>query len=53
MEIANLFPNLLLGVMIILTLILLPLLNDDRVRRPEEQRTDELHRGDPHQERQS
>ncbi|NTW03090.1 MAG: hypothetical protein HGA19_17725 [Oscillochloris sp.] len=38
----NLFPSILLGVMIVLTLVLLPLLNDDRVHAEERQRTDEI-----------
>lgn len=38
------FPGLLLVVMIILTLILLPYLNEDRQRTPERTgRTEELH----------
>ena len=42
-ELMNLFPSLLLGLMIVLTLVLLPLLNDDRhVRSEERQRTDEI-----------
>lgn len=34
-ELINLLPKILLGLMILLTLILLPLLNDDRSRRSE------------------
>lgn len=42
-ELINLFPTILLGVMIVLTLILLPLLNDEAApRRDERQRTDEV-----------
>lgn len=42
-ELTNLFPSMLLGLMIILTLILLPLLNEDRpVRSDDRQRTDEI-----------
>jgi hypothetical protein len=42
-ELTNIFPSVLLGVMIILTLLLLPLLSDDHGRRVEErQRTDEI-----------
>jgi hypothetical protein len=38
----NLFPSVLLGVMILLTLVLLPLLGEERVRAEERQRTDEI-----------
>ncbi|NTV64078.1 MAG: hypothetical protein HGA65_11160 [Oscillochloris sp.] len=38
----NLFPSLLLGFMIVLTLVLLPLLNDDHVHSEERQRTDKI-----------
>ncbi|NNJ12706.1 hypothetical protein EKD04_020485 [Chloroflexales bacterium ZM16-3] len=38
----NLFPSVLLGVMIVLTLVLLPLLNDDRAHAEDRQRTDEI-----------
>ncbi|NTU82046.1 MAG: hypothetical protein HGA45_22150 [Chloroflexales bacterium] len=42
-DLTNVFPTILLGVMIILTLILLPLLNDEAApRRDERQRTDEI-----------
>lgn len=42
-DLINLFPSLLLATMIAITLILLPLLNDDRPRRGEErQRTDKI-----------
>lgn len=39
----NSFPSILLGLMLVITLILLPLLNEERFRRDDEQRTDELH----------
>lgn len=42
MDLLNIFPTILLGVMIVLTLILLPLINDDEriwQRRDEEQTT--------------
>lgn len=42
-ELINHFPTVLLGVMIILTLVLLPLLNDEPThRRDDRQRTDEI-----------
>jgi hypothetical protein len=42
-EWTNLFPTILLGVMVVLTLVLLPLLNDEAAsRRDERQRTDEI-----------
>lgn len=41
-ELINLFPTALLGTMIVLTLVLLPLLNDERPPREERQRTDEI-----------
>lgn len=42
-DLTNAFPTILLGVMIVLTLILLPLLNDEpSARRDERQRTDEI-----------
>ncbi|GAB4449107.1 MAG: hypothetical protein OHK0015_54170 [Chloroflexi bacterium OHK40] len=41
-ELTNLFPTILLGVMLVLTLVLLPLLNDDRPPRDERQRTEEI-----------
>jgi hypothetical protein len=42
-ELINLFPSILLGLMIVLTLILLPLLNDEHPRRrDDEPRTEEI-----------
>lgn len=42
-DLINLFPSFLLALMIAITLILLPLINDDRPRRGEErQRTDKI-----------
>ncbi|MBX0330631.1 hypothetical protein K2Z83_23515 [Oscillochloris sp. ZM17-4] len=41
-DLINLFPSVLLGVMIVLTLVLLPLLSDDRAPAEERQRTDEI-----------
>lgn len=42
-DLTTVFPTILLAVMIILTLILLPLLNDEPApRRDERQRTDEI-----------
>ncbi|NWF79575.1 MAG: hypothetical protein HXY37_05920 [Chloroflexi bacterium] len=41
-ELTNHFATILLAVMIVLTLVLLPLLNDDRPARDERQRTEEL-----------
>ncbi len=42
-ELINLFPTLLLGMMIVLTLVLLPLLSDEAApRRDDRQRTDEI-----------
>ncbi|MEI7771433.1 MAG: hypothetical protein WCI67_15690 [Chloroflexales bacterium] len=38
----DIFPSILLGAMIVLTLVLLPLLNEDRQRAEERQRTDEI-----------
>jgi hypothetical protein len=38
----NIFPSILLGIMIVLTLVLLPLLNDDRTHVDERQRTDKI-----------
>jgi hypothetical protein len=38
----NLFPSILLGAMIVLTLVLLPLLSEERQRAEERQRTDEI-----------
>jgi hypothetical protein len=38
----NIFPSILLGAMIVLTLVLLPLINEDRQRAEERQRTDEI-----------
>lgn len=39
-ELINLFPTILLGVMIVLTLVLLPLLSDDAAPRREAGETD-------------
>ncbi|MFV9503024.1 MAG: hypothetical protein AB4911_00520 [Oscillochloridaceae bacterium umkhey_bin13] len=50
-DLINFFPTMLLGVMVLLTLILLPLLNDDRPVRDDRQRTDRIQvptRGDQH-----
>lgn len=41
-ELINIFPSILLGVMILLTLVLLPLLQEDRAPAEERQRTDEI-----------
>jgi hypothetical protein len=42
-DLINLFPTLLLGIMVALTLILLPLLGDEAApRREDRQRTDEI-----------
>ncbi len=41
-ELINLFPTILLGVMVVLTLVLLPLLNDERPARDDRSRTDEI-----------
>lgn len=42
-DLTNLFPTILLGVMIVLTLVLLPLLDEEGLRRrAERQRTDEI-----------
>lgn len=41
-ELINLFPTILLGAMVGLTLILLPLLGDESRPREERQRTEEL-----------
>jgi hypothetical protein len=38
-DLINLFPSLLLAMMIAITLILLPLLNDDRPRRRDDRQT--------------
>lgn len=38
----NLFPSILLGTMIVLTLVLLPLLNDDRAHAEDRQITDKI-----------
>jgi hypothetical protein len=46
MEVANFFPHILLGGMIVLTLVLLPFLNEEPPRRrDDEPRTDESHSG--------
>ena len=41
-ELLNLFPTILLGAMVALTLVLLPLLNDERPARDDRQRTDQI-----------
>lgn len=42
-DLINLFPTILLGIMIVLTLVLLPLLDEEGLRRrSERQRTDEI-----------
>jgi len=41
-ELLNHFPTFLLGAMCILTLVLLPLLNDERPARDDRQRTDQI-----------
>jgi hypothetical protein len=41
-DLMNAFPTLLLGAMIVLTLILLPLLNEERPAREDRQRTEEI-----------
>lgn len=41
-DLINLFPTALLGVMIVLTLLLLPLLGDERPFRDDRQRTEEI-----------
>jgi hypothetical protein len=41
-ELLPIFPSILLVTMILITLALLPLLNDDPARRDENQRTDEI-----------
>jgi uncharacterized protein YneF (UPF0154 family) len=46
----NLLPVLFLGIMIAITLILLPRLNDDPPRRTEELRLEQLHKGEQHSE---
>jgi hypothetical protein len=38
----NIFPSILLGAMIVLTLVLLPLISEDRQRAEDRQRTDEI-----------
>jgi hypothetical protein len=38
----NIFPSILLGAMIVLTLVLLPLLSEERHHAEERQRTDEI-----------
>lgn len=48
-EFVNLFPKILLGSMIVLTLVLLPLLNDDFTRlREDEQHGNETQSGTRH-----
>ncbi len=43
-EVTNLFPTVLFGIMIVLTLVLLPMLNEEHsLRCDDEQRTDELY----------
>lgn len=44
-ELTAFFPSILLGVMIVLTLVLLPLLNDESPIRDDRQRTEELRLG--------
>jgi hypothetical protein len=41
-ELINMFPTILLGAMFVLTLVLLPLLGDERPYRDERQRTEEI-----------
>lgn len=42
-DLINLFPTILLGLMVFLTLLLLPLLGEDApLRRDDRQRTDEI-----------
>jgi hypothetical protein len=41
-DLINMFPTALLGVMIVLTLVLLPLLGDDSPTRDDRQRTEEI-----------
>jgi len=41
-ELLNLFPTILLGAMVALTLVLLPLLNDELPARDDRQRTDQI-----------
>lgn len=41
-DLLQLFPSILLVLMIVITLMLLPLLNDEPLRRDETQRTDEI-----------
>jgi hypothetical protein len=41
-ELLNFVPTALLGLMFLLTLLLLPLLNDERPSRAERQRTEEI-----------
>lgn len=41
-ELTNHFPTILLAAMIVLTLVLLPLLNEERPARDDRQRTEEL-----------
>ncbi len=41
-ELLNLFPTILLGAMVALTLVLLPLLNDERPGGDDRQRTDKI-----------
>jgi hypothetical protein len=42
-DLLNLFPTILLGIMLVLTLVLLPLLDEERLRRrSERQCTDEI-----------
>lgn len=53
LELTNSFPTILLGLMIVLTLVLLPLLDEDRQPREERQRSEEIRRpvGKPKGER--
>lgn len=41
-DLLNIFPSILLGVMILLTLVLLPLLQEERAPADDRQRTDEI-----------
>jgi hypothetical protein len=41
-DLMNAFPTILLGAMLVLTLILLPLLNEERPARDDRQRTEEI-----------
>jgi hypothetical protein len=41
-ELINIFPTALLGAMVVLTLLLLPLLNEEEPARDDRQRTDRI-----------